>query len=372
MKTLTYLPIGIRKYSMVILMILSVISKSQIVSLATGNWDTPGTWSPSGVPSGGDNVTINGAILLDKNLTAGAGIAGSLTINAGKSLISVTGKDITVKNGGLLVVYGTLEVDNLDFLNGSNIHLASGGIITVRKNFSNHNNSTEVIIDGTLSIYGNAYNGNGAAINGSGSINTFGGAFTGSGTISPTISLPVDLLTFSAYEESNKVELNWATASEMNNDHFTVERSADGINFSAIGQVKGAGNSAVVNEYRMSDELPSTTVYYRLKQTDYNGSFSYNGGLVVLTPTSQVKTIEALVYPNPVQDSNVYVKLEGDNYGSRTEVVLSDISGKEICRFSLSDVGTLLTIPQIVLTPGIYVLTIRTGTTEISKNLMVK
>src|SRR6185437_1405502 len=85
--------------------------------------------------------------------------------------------------------------------------------------------------------------------------------------------LTVQLISFNAKLENKEVALTWATASEINNDYFTIERSADGIHFESIMTKQGAGNSEVVNNYTAFDEQPLPgTSYYRLKQTDYNGA----------------------------------------------------------------------------------------------------
>jgi hypothetical protein len=76
---------------------------------------------------------------------------------------------------------------------------------------------------------------------------------------------------------NGKVDLKWTTASEKDNDFFTVERSVDGTDFEKILTLPGAGNSAVQRNYSASDKEPVMGVsYYRLKQTDYNGKFTYS------------------------------------------------------------------------------------------------
>ena len=84
--------------------------------------------------------------------------------------------------------------------------------------------------------------------------------------------LPVELLSFSAGCDQNSVKLNWTTASETNNDYFTIERSTDTRNWNFIGTVSGAGNSNSRINYTYIDKNPlSGSYYYRLKQTDYDG-----------------------------------------------------------------------------------------------------
>ena len=73
------------------------------------------------------------------------------------------------------------------------------------------------------------------------------------------------------------VILNWTTASELNNDYFTIERSKDAVEFQPIKFVEGAGNSNSILNYEIIDVNPFLgTSYYRLKQTDFNGKYSFS------------------------------------------------------------------------------------------------
>ncbi|NNC85297.1 MAG: T9SS type A sorting domain-containing protein, partial [Bacteroidia bacterium] len=86
--------------------------------------------------------------------------------------------------------------------------------------------------------------------------------------------LPVELLGFRAVCNNNNVEIGWATATETNNDYFTLERSIDGVNFETLAFVNGAGNSNTAQNYMHVDNNPAkSTMYYRLTQTDFNGAF---------------------------------------------------------------------------------------------------
>jgi hypothetical protein len=102
--------------------------------------------------------------------------------------------------------------------------------------------------------------------------------FTIDGADKDNTVLPVELIYFDA--ECNKegfVDINWSTASEVNNDFYTIERSIDAISFTPIQEVDAAGNSGNVLSYNEKDENPILgTSYYRLKQTDFDGSFTYS------------------------------------------------------------------------------------------------
>jgi len=86
--------------------------------------------------------------------------------------------------------------------------------------------------------------------------------------------LPIELLYFKPKYEDDIVKLRWSTASEHNNDYFTIEKSYDGIMYNVIKTVPGAGNSThVINYYEEDRSFTSSIVYYRLKQTDFDGQF---------------------------------------------------------------------------------------------------
>ena len=94
---------------------------------------------------------------------------------------------------------------------------------------------------------------------------------------SPIYALPVSLVEFNASLNDKKVNIDWITASEYMNDYFTVERSVDGISFESIVQMHGAGTSSIYHYYETTDEHPlEGQSYYRLKQTDYDGKYTFS------------------------------------------------------------------------------------------------
>jgi len=96
--------------------------------------------------------------------------------------------------------------------------------------------------------------------------------------------------------------LNWATTSEINSKFVSVERSIDGINFSSIGTVIAAGNSSITNNYNFVDtnamNLPVSILYYRLKQVDIDGKFSYSI-IVAIKIVHSYSEPQITAYPNP-------------------------------------------------------------------------
>lgn len=94
---------------------------------------------------------------------------------------------------------------------------------------------------------------------------------------SPPVSLPIELLYFKGSEQRSENILNWSTATEYNNERFTIEKSKDGIDWEPVAIVPGAGNSSNQRFYTASDHRVDKIInYYRLKQTDYDGKFDYS------------------------------------------------------------------------------------------------
>ncbi len=122
-------------------------------------------------------------------------------------------------------------------------------------------------------------------------------------TINPS-PLPVTLIDFYAeVNAKNEVLLRWTTASEKNNDFFTIERSASTTGFKAIGNVKGAGTTSQTTHYSFVDKQPlSGTSYYRLKQTDFNGSFELFQPIEVRVNNPGSST-RLHIFPNPFSES---------------------------------------------------------------------
>ncbi|MBL4592600.1 MAG: T9SS type A sorting domain-containing protein [Flavobacteriales bacterium] len=124
--------------------------------------------------------------------------------------------------------------------------------------------------------------------------------------------LPIELINFTVSPLNSKyAQLDWQTASEINNDYFTIERSQNGIDWESIKTINGAGNSSVLLNYSAIDYGPYTgTSYYRLKQTDFNGHFTYSNVEVI-----NFEGIEIInIFPNP-------------NNGSFNSIINSTITG---------------------------------------------
>jgi hypothetical protein len=172
------------------------------------------------------------------------------------------------------------------------------------------------------------------------------------------VFLPVEIISFSANCNDNGVELNWITASEINNDFFTLERSKDIKTWEILAVLKGAGNSNSVLNYSFTDENPlGEKYYYRLKQTDFDGKYDYFGPVVTNCSENIIGSFDA--YPNPANNQvncSVYSSFE-----TEAEVELYNLFGQLILKknVNLDEGSTVFSLDVSALTGGVYYLTLR-------------
>ncbi len=180
---------------------------------------------------------------------------------------------------------------------------------------------------------------------------------------SGNLALPVELIDFTVQENKNDLELTWSTASEIRNDFFTVERATDGINFSSLGIIQGAGNSTEKLDYSFLDTgvksiTEAETVYYRLMQTDMDGKTTYSP--VIAAKLNKNENIGIGQIKQTATELNLSFNT-GNTAG--TNIVLLDLSGKIISTHTLTPtLGTNHVILDIANLPhGIYVVSVRNG-----------
>jgi hypothetical protein len=117
-------------------------------------------------------------------------------------------------------------------------------------------------------------------------------------------TLPIELLSFTGSYKTDYNLIEWITASEKDNDYFTVERSSDAVNWEVLGMIDGAGNSAQTRFYNYRDYTfaGNAVNYYRLKQTDTNGDFEYSPIISIETSEASKMAVKD-VYPNPANET---------------------------------------------------------------------
>ena len=174
--------------------------------------------------------------------------------------------------------------------------------------------------NGTWSDLGGTTNGN--TVTSTNPFTTFSQFAVAYKNITP---LPVELVSFKAEKAENAVKVTWSTASEKNNAYFVIERSADGKNFTAAGQVEGNGTTSAAKNYAFLDKNPLNNVsYYRLKQVDLDGAFEYSQ-IVKVMFSNKNTGLSLNAFPNPTTD-NVNVQVSGLNSAATLQVI--DLTGR--------------------------------------------
>jgi hypothetical protein len=169
-------------------------------------------------------------------------------------------------------------------------------------------------------------------------------------------SLPLTLLDFKGRLQNNNVLLQWKTGSESNTSGFEIQRSYDGINFTAVGFVPAAGNSSTTINYQYSDKGPAALKnYYRLKMIDMDARYTISEVVIVKKEASAQRIYVANPFHNQID-------LTFSKIFSKVEVSLFDMSGKLIGKERVSNtMHASLTFNNTVhlLGSGIYILDIR-------------
>lgn len=159
--------------------------------------------------------------------------------------------------------------------------------------------------------------------------------------------LPVELIEFTAEKKQNRIVLSWQTAMELNNQLFEVQKSEEGTSFYTIAEVAGAGTTNEVSRYSYTDIAVWPTAYYRLKQIDYDGSYSFSNVLRIDEP-------KELITIRPNQEG---FKIESKSEHI-AEVKMLSINGQELWSTQFEDT---LDIETTNLLRGTYILIVYTN-----------
>jgi hypothetical protein len=380
----------------------------------SGNYTTG---SPTLNILAGKTLTITGNMIITGGATINVAgtltISGTLTLNStlnilpGGSVI-VTGNTTVVNSNYLIVGTTATPPPYASFVEYNNLVSTSSGDITLNKNARvavfgsvtddgsggttlQLNNGAQLYVGGNIAFSGgndkinnaNSTNPFGLYVNGT-TTNTGGGHTTTTNegnkaamqTTDPSLyswvaglpgsSLPVTLLYFRAGEVSaTGIELNWATATEKNFDHFDVEKSTDGQSFSLVATVQGHGTTTVEHDYAWTDTDPfAGNSYYRLTSVDFDGA-TESFPLVAVDLQTQ-KTIS--VYPNPVTEEGMHIVLNFEP-SQATTATLSDLSGNLRQTFSFPENHFLA---PVSVPSGLYILKIRNGLLTYTERIIVK
>jgi len=170
---------------------------------------------------------------------------------------------------------------------------------------------------------------------------------------------PVKLSSFDIAQSNGKVNMAWTTASEINVAYFSVQRSLDGVNFTAVGKVNATGNSASLHTYDYTDDATnlSGAIYYRLNTVDKDGSNSYSK---VMSTQLSIINSKLSIYPNPLR-AGQDLKLNYTSIKTGTvSVQLVSMSGKRVINTNLAvnEGSNTLSVAVGHLAAGIYYLNV--------------
>ncbi|KXX71623.1 hypothetical protein AVL50_04950 [Flammeovirga sp. SJP92] len=185
--------------------------------------------------------------------------------------------------------------------------------------------------------------------------------------------LPVELIYFEAEVKDAEVELTWATASEINNDGFVIQKSRDKKNWELLDFVEGAGNSNITLSYSYTDaNLYAGRMYYRLKQVDFDGRFEYFGPISVLVD-SDGSSRDILLSPNPTNGQNTSLSLL-DIDTDVVSIYVYDNKGRVVDNFDYETISNydLIELNTAELGSGIYIVKVVAGKDVFVKKLIVR
>ncbi|HMG15012.1 MAG TPA: hypothetical protein VK590_06175 [Saprospiraceae bacterium] len=170
-------------------------------------------------------------------------------------------------------------------------------------------------------------------------------------TIGGIDALPIVLNLFTAIRDKRDIKLYWSTASEKNNDFFSIERSNDGFSYTEIGKMEGAGNSLEAKAYQfMDDRALLGNNYYRLKQVDFDGAFSYSDVRVVNMDADSPFTL----FPTLVRN-NITLHTSSESEFDTDIELISVATGAVLYKSILSAGSSSIDLDLSTVPPGSYV-----------------
>jgi hypothetical protein len=348
---------------------ITINAQFEVVNDIESNGSTISVGS-GGSMSAGDDITINSSTTLTN---AGSISAGDDIVMNGGSISNngtFTAADDITQNGGATFINnapGRLEAGDDYVKNGgtltNNHHMVVGDQFTNYGGTTNGSGKLQVeriyntsTITGTLDICRS--NGTSPTITGSGSM---------SGTVTlcdepSTFPLPVELISFEGWAQGETIILTWTTASEWNNDYFTLESSnGDGI-FHYIAEITGAGASNIEKTYSFTDPNPSAdeSKYYRLSQTDFNGETRILKLIQVASNHEKSRSVEIHIYPNPFTDQlNIIAQESGIE-----KIVIYNLQGAVLLEEFTDGTSNFTTLNLSSLLPSeMYLIEIQSGDT---------
>lgn len=179
------------------------------------------------------------------------------------------------------------------------------------------------------------------------------------------------LVSLSATRIDRGLRIEWLTASELNNSHFILRRSTDGVNYREVATVPGAGTSTREQRYSVVDETVTTGAnWYTLSQVDFGGTSTVYGPIVY----REGGELAPIVTPNPVRSGEPIQLSFGSELGGLARVILIDASGRAIVSTQLISAAKSqqqLMLRGVSLAPGTYVVSVELGGRQAATRVVV-
>ena len=289
------------------------------IALPSGTWGSTATWDNGTIPSG---INCVDTIIINEHVY----VSTQVDLESCPAIVLIVNDTLRFKSGQKL---------NLPI--GSTVIVNIGGFLVAEGGGGNSNQLTIDQTSGPDLVFWN----------------------TAAGTLIGGANLDIELVEFSANTYGSDVVIFWSTASEINNDFFTLERSLDAKNFEKIANIEGAGNSSSTLDYSFRD-VPNNigVIYYRLVQTDFDGSTTTSN-----TIKAQITETKTLIFPNPADD---YFKLIGKIAG---DISIYNVSGQKIQTSENYD-GNYISVER--LEEGTYIVAFAVNGKITTQKLIIK
>ncbi|GAB5418722.1 MAG: hypothetical protein Crog4KO_04790 [Crocinitomicaceae bacterium] len=351
--------------------------------------------NPTGSISGAFDLTIGsatmdiyGVVNLDR-YTQNAGAV--VTIHSGGTMVA--SNRLTLNGGSLTADAAVLTSGRVDIAIGASLNILNGSKLNILT--GNLRNAGTITLNATSCIEtnGNIQNLATGVINGNGALNS-GGNIVNSGTIANTISwcangagvgmttaedcitangicnaivLPIELVSFTAtINEYKQAEIEWSTNTELNNSHFILSKSTDGINWEEVTYVDGAGTTNEQQFYLVLDDISIGLTYYMLTQFDFDGRENVYDPISVLHESSDGWS----VFPNPSSSSG-QLTISNLESGSGS-IVLTDMRGQQFINETLNASNGHFKIPLSNMETGVYLLTIELNGSSKTERVLIQ
>ncbi|MEQ8583133.1 MAG: T9SS type A sorting domain-containing protein [Marinoscillum sp.] len=353
-------------------------------STADGPWGSNATWAPAsspgftglGTPIVNSYVTV-GSDAANQSLTFANDNGRSLTVNDtlivfGDVTFNITKNNaaVSIGAGKVLIIFGDLEMGK----NNAGVDIGAGGILVVMGNITADGNNGvitgpgSVFTSGTSNMAGNntGESGDLTALENSSQFEEVANYVNGD----QDVPLPVKLLYFRA-EVSSGVVLQWATASEIDNDYFAIERSENGIDYYQIATLVGNGTYDGLLEYEYVDKKPQAAVeYYRLKQVDFDG-VSETFQPIRVEASGVLPEHKISLYPSVVGNGQLNITSDQPLYIH--DLTVYSMKGGALMSVGHAEQNTMNTYLLDVnqLTSGVYILRLQTSEGDTYTNRFV-